>query len=448
MIDLLRLICRRWRVAMRAHMAAALITAAVVTGWLLFWGHTEAMGQSVLARIVPPDLPADLVLTSPDGDRNFRSNLDLLRVYSYRRSDVTTAYGPLSLGAVTGALKDFTLPQPKDEQVWLDAELASDWKLTTGDSFQIRFRQGKQYRTVATQVAGTYAGSALLPKLLVDTVWLERLGIQLTTPEWLFYNRTSNYTNSEQWLQGWLRVLPKGVIRVGDDTILEQAQEVISGTFADGGPAVALLFVFMILGVGTFNLLRYMDARRELAILKSMGLRPKEVGLLFALENLFTATLGFGLAMLVSEVVVRWLSLPILLTAFIYGRALLWLLMAHLTAAAVPYIFARTAGVAELMLGRPVPLVRSCIRELGRRYPALEEKLAQGYYCVVLPKADGEFPGICFRKAGQSVKLGEVVAWESLAWGLFERSYVSPCDGTVVDCDLKQGLVTIKPIQA
>lgn len=440
MANLLRVAGRRWRVAFRSHLAAAVIVGAVVTAWLLFWGYAEAMGQSISDRLQAPAFPADVILAADDSV--YLSSTYASKLHSYRQLTVGTAYGQLPLGAVTSALHTAPLPNPDAGEVWIPSALAAEWQIPLGADFPIRVQQGYGYKTVSATVAGIYQAYQYDPAIFVSGNWLTGEGISLSGQEFSLFNLNPN---NRQQFSRWLAGAGSDVQVISAGSIVSQARNIVTGTFSNGSQAIAMLFLFMTLGVGTFSLLSYMDSRRELAILKSMGLRPAEIGALFVMEAALTAILGYSLALVAASLVADQSSLPLILTAGIALRALAYALLAFSLATVIPYTLARKASVTELMLNRPVPLFRNYVGQLTRHYPLLEARLAAGLRCVKLPVTDGQFHGICFRRAGQSVKQGETIAWESYAFGMGERNYLAPCSGEVMECDLSQGLLTIKP---
>lgn len=443
MANLLRISARRFRVAVRSHLAALIITAAVLAAWLLFWGYTAAMGQSLTARVEAPAFPVDVILASADS-LNLSSSYGT-KVCSYRQATADTSCGQLPLGLVTSSIVGGPLPYPAAGEVWLPEHLQTEWQIATGADFPLRIRQGYGFVTVTARVAGSYQEFAYDPAILVNARWLRDQGVVAGSRELSLYNlNQNNLAQFNRWLNG----AGDTVTVINGTTIAQQARQIAVGTFASGGSAVGLLFLFLTLGVGTFSLLSYLDSRRELAIIKSMGLRPNEIGLLFIIEGGLTASCGFLLALGVTQWVATHTALPVIISGQLTARAAAYAMVAFVFATGIPYTLARQATVNELMLNRPVPLLRSTVSELAKRHPSLEARLAAGLRCIKLPCADGVFPGICFRQVGQGVKRGETVAWESYAWGLGERNYLAPCDGLVVECDLSQGLVVIQPVDS
>ncbi len=445
---MLRLVLQRWKVAGRIHLAAVIISAAVLTGWLLLWGYVEATGQAAAGSVIIPEKPADLILKAPDGARTLGGTTYATEVYRYAVFKVATPVGNLSLGAVADRSPSTSLPQPLDESVWISRDLAERWQLQAGESFPLRLREEWKFRSLDTRIGGLFDHSAFLPDVLASSAWLRERQVSLPEEEYVFFNRAySSEANADHHHPYWLKQLPGNVTMVSGSDLVNAARQIASDTLRSGGSVVVMLWFFLILGVGTFSLLSYLDGRRELAVLKSLGLRPGEAWSLFYLESLITAVISWLLGVGASNLLAGHLGVPVQINAGIYGRSLLWLLAAVTAATAIPCLLGQRAGAIDLMFNRPVPLFSSKVSALTRHYPALEAWLQAGYRCIKLSNPDGCFPGICLRQSGDRVKRGETVAWESYAFGLAERHYLAPCNGIVERCDLKQGLVVISEQQ-
>ncbi len=424
----------------KAQVASVLITTAVLTAWMLFWGYGEATAQALAGRVVVPQEPADLILDAPD-DSIFAEFREASRAGAFRSLPVESAYGRLQLGAITFVGKSQLLPDADDGEVWLSDELAERWQLGSGDSFPLRFLQSNRFLNLSAQVAGSFPHSSFFTDVFVDAGWLLQRGVQLPEQSRLFYDRLADGGTWDSTVQ----YLTRTATRVRSHDVIVQARRVVAGTLSSGSSAIALLFTLMVLGVGTFTMLSYMDTRKELAILKSMGLRPREASAVFWLESAISVIAGWLLAVIASKMLVGRFPFAMMLTTSVYRRSLLGLVAALFAATIIPSLLGEKAGVLELMFNRPVPIWRTKHKELTRRHAALEEKVAAGYRVVKLPVPDGQFDGICLRQAGQAVKENETLAWESHTWGMGERHYLAPCDGVVVECDLGSGVLVIAP---
>lgn len=444
MTNLAALFFRRWWVSRQVHLATLLISTLVVTGWLFIWGYAEQTGDLLGSRVARPPEPADVMLRLPHGSAEIAPTAFLTEVYSFKTLTADTPFGRIELGAVRGLGR--VLPAPLPGQLLVTDTLAERWRLQPGERLQIAVRLDYRFLDVEVEVGGAFAASDFLPAALVDAAWLTQQQVRLPAADTVFYNRVSeNPVRLGDQRAAWLHSLPRHIERLGADSMVAAGERLGADSLRRGQWTAFLLFLFMAVGVGTFCLLLFLDGKRELSILKALGLRPREVSLLTGLETWITTLPGWTLAVLAATPLIAQLGLPVLITPGIRLRSLLWLQAALGCAVYVPCLLGLRSSVLDLQLGRPVPLLFLRQRELARRYPALEGLLAAGYCCIKLPCGSGQFDGICFRSVGQRVLPDETVAWESMAWGLIERSYQASCQGTVVTCDLSQGLIVIEP---
>ncbi len=439
MKHLLGLSVRRFGTDRKSRLAAAVITALVVTAWLLYWGYMEYMGASMSGRVASAAFPADFAIVLPPGTDYAMNSYYAETLQTYQALEAETALGLQPVAAIYYSSPGAPLPDPAPGEIWLPDSLRGWGEIAAGSPFTLRYLQDMRYREVSGTVAGYYPSYDYYPAIVVDSYWLTEQGMRLEAEQVSLYQQAANFGR-------WPGHLPMGAKLVTARTTAERAREIVAVAFSSGGEGVGLLFLFLVLGVGTFNLLSFMDGRRELALLKSMGLRPGEMGGLFVIESLLTGLLGIGAGLITVSVLDGWTMLPIEVTWPLIGRMTFLCFLAFAAATAAPFILAKKGSVNELLFGRPIPLIRRTVTDIARRYPALEPLLAAGFQLVKLPSADGDFPGICFRRLGQTVKQGETVAWQGSAWGLKELEYLAPCDGEVVQADLSQGLLVIKPI--
>lgn len=438
MSSLLLLSLRRWRSQAKAHLASATIAAAVMTAWLIYWGYLEYMGLSISGRILTNDVPADFAITLPPGAEHSVPDGSAEALQAYQALMVETPIGMQSLAAVYSSGLNAPLPDPQKEEVWLAETLRIPGITDVGRPFRIAFLEDWRYRVFEGRVAGFYSPYDGGPSVVVNGYWIGSSGSILDANEVILYQWSGNSLR-------WAGHLPDRATMETTKAAAQMAAKVVDTTFSGGGRGVGLLFVLLVLGVGTFCLLSYMDSRRELALLKSMGLRPGEIGWLFALESLLTGMIALGLTMVAILVIDIAATLPVSLSGSMIMRAVMFSIGAFAAAIAVPCMLTKEGSVNELLLNRPIPLLRYSVVGVRRIYPTLVPLLEAGYKLVKLPTVDGGFPGICMRKAGQEVKAAETVAWMASAWGLIEHHFLAPCDGDVIRVELDQGILVIKP---
>lgn len=208
------------------------------------------------------------------------------------------------------------------------------------------------------------------------------------------------------------------------------------------------LVMFITLAFLTSRMLSFMDGRKTLAILKTAGLKSKEVAGYIAAEALFTPILGTALGLVTGCLALRVLAqrgTGLALSTSVLVAAVSGVIPAMLVGVFVPSRLARVATVIELLFGRSIPLYHDTVTSITRRYPVLEQYIARGAHFVKLESVDGQFEGIIFRQLGDTVKRGEVIAHGTSWWGLKVTEYVSPLDGFIVYYQQETGVIGIGP---
>jgi hypothetical protein len=210
------------------------------------------------------------------------------------------------------------------------------------------------------------------------------------------------------------------------------------------------LLLFLALAYLTAKLLSYMDTRRVLAILKALGLRNNQVSGTILGEAFLSPVFGSLLGGALSFLILRALNdagykMPLSLSTVLTAMAMVFPAVA--LGALVPARLAQVSTVNELLYERPVPLFRERIDRVRQRYPALEPLTARGVHLLRLNVYEGHFDGFIFRKLGDQVQAGEVIALEQSWWGLKTREYVSPIAGVIVYFENMTGMVGIEPIK-
>jgi len=226
------------------------------------------------------------------------------------------------------------------------------------------------------------------------------------------------------------------------------AQEIVGANYSPGSKARFELITFITIAYLSTSLLAFLERRKVLAILKSIGLRTRELVSIIAGENSIAPLLAGLMGAALSIVVLLILSAtgaglrPS--TSLIVG-AVLGIVPAVIIGIAVPARFTQMATVNQLLFERPIPLFYSQVKGLNRRYPPLEMDIARGVRFIRLDVVDGQFAGFIFRKEGDSVKLGEVIAVETDWAGLRVKEYVAPATGVIIRLQQETGFVGVMP---
>ncbi|HSL93055.1 MAG TPA: hypothetical protein VK905_00455 [Bacillota bacterium] len=226
------------------------------------------------------------------------------------------------------------------------------------------------------------------------------------------------------------------------------AKEIVDASYSPGARARLELTSFITLAFLSASLLSFLDRRRILAILKAMGLRASELAGIIAGEGMFAPVLGALFGALISSLLLLWMARAGLGVAWSWRliiTSVLSIAPAALVGLAIPARLAQVASVNQLLFERPIPLMTATVKGLRRRWPSLEPMMAQGVQFVKLDVVEGHFEGFIFRKQGDMVKEGEVLAVSSEWWGLRTKEFLSPATGKIVFYNQDAGFFGIKP---
>ncbi|MHB8757901.1 MAG: ABC transporter permease [Bacillota bacterium] len=130
--------------------------------------------------------------------------------------------------------------------------------------------------------------------------------------------------------------------------------------YRPGGQAVALLFVVIAIGFWTLLLSAFLERRREVAVLKTVGLSSGEIARVFLGEAVLTGMAGAVLGLAAGPVATRLLSRALALPLAIRPGGLIagvaYSLFVTLVAALYPLALAGRGTVTELLHGLPIRL--------------------------------------------------------------------------------------------
>jgi hypothetical protein len=449
--SVLRLALRRLRHNWKIHLAAMLLTALTGCAFLLYQSYMSQMGARLSEQTDALQMLADIYVDLPAGSfmngpaevtgawRNRPQPLPVAAGFGFTAS---SSYGRLPVLAIS-PLETYTGPQPEGDRVLVPVELVESLGLPLGEQIQLLLPNGQ--RIIATLHDEAYTSSAATAELLVSYSWLAEAMVQPGFNRFL-YNLPANGE-----LSGVLALLQ----RFYQDSTLRNryqpaqlAQQAVKDTYSSSSSLVVLLFIFLGLGVLTALLLSFLDSKRELSVLKSLGLTPMELSGLFFGSGFFTALLGMAAAIGLGMGVVALLQSRGVLLPLATGELsamLLWIGSAYVVATAIPAGLARRATVNQLLYDQPIPLVSTQVRGLRGRNPVYEQHINQGWQVVRLPVIDGVLEGFVFKRLGDRVKKGEVMAYAPGWWGLTYTEYVAAIDGTVGFWYPESGFLGVKP---
>ena len=206
------------------------------------------------------------------------------------------------------------------------------------------------------------------------------------------------------------------------------------------------LLVFLALAFLTAKLLSYMDSRRILAILKTLGLRKNQVAATVAGESLIAPLFGSlfgGISSVILLGVVNGLGMTLPVSSATIVVSMLIIFPAVALGVFVPARLAQVSTVNELLFERPAAMIRDRTDTARQRYPAMDGFAARGVNILKLETVQGHFDGFIFRRLGDRVQAGEVIALQQSWWGMKTKEYASPIDGVIVYFEAYTGMIGI-----
>jgi ABC-type lipoprotein release transport system permease subunit len=212
-----------------------------------------------------------------------------------------------------------------------------------------------------------------------------------------------------------------------------------------------LIYLFMSFGVLTLSLITFLERRKELAILKSIGAENSMIVILLAMEYAIAAFIGLISSYIVLRILIprfNWYqNLPsgtlerlglqnMLVTVFALTLSLLY-----------PILLAKLASVNQLVFKRKIPLIVERWDYINKpKYEHLLLEKTRNVRVLQLENEDGKLFGSFLRKPGEHVKKGEVLFIQEKLSGFVYKEWISPCDG-LLDFESYSGMLIITPDQ-
>lgn len=232
---------------------------------------------------------------------------------------------------------------------------------------------------------------------------------------------------------------------IGQNRMLQLANAVQSPS----SWVLLLIYLFMSFGVLTLSLITFLERRKELAILKSIGARNSMIVILLVMEYAIAAFVGLASSYIALRILIPQFSwyqnLPtgtltklsiqnMLVTVFTLTLSLLY-----------PILLAQLATVNQLIYKRKIPLITERWDHIAKpTYEHLLIEKTKNVSVLQLENEDGKLFGSFLRKPGEHAKKGEVLFIQEKLSGFVYREWISPCDG-VIEYDPYSGILTIVP---
>jgi len=384
-------VCRRsLRAGGRRNLLIIALVALSLVFYSLYVSFLDVTYRESAKLIRPVQLPPsiDVALYVPHGIPSAdRQSLQTLYYLDNRAWAVAGQVGT-NFGTVTAMFIAETSPAqlpgaittgtaPSAGQCLLPAELAAATGAAIGDSLRLTplagpGAPGPASPPPAVMVAGVYQPCDpwfAMPYIVLDQAAYDALGpptMALLTvhPGGNYLARTLTWLG-QRLVPGELRTpyiaqraeLP---LVLTSATAHEWARQLQRAIYFPGGEAMFLLYIFFGVGLFTLMLLAFLERRREMAVMKTLGLTSGQVAAMLYMEVLSVAAIG-----LVAGGVLLTASLPALrqltgqdlrLSAWIWASGSLFTLVALLLSVWLPIGMARLATVANLLGGQPFHL--------------------------------------------------------------------------------------------
>lgn len=451
MKKMLRLTKQRLKADWKIYLAALLLTCLTCSAYLIYQSYMEQIGLNYSRRTAPLQLLADLQVELPSGEYLFDvveptgswKNRPVPQATAKGRLlELSSPYGQVTVLALDAG-PDYKGPLPKTGEALVNQALNTP--LGIPGSGSLRLSGQPLAREINLKLGGSYRAGATSGHLLVLLKDIEpSLG---TKGNNIFLYELEEQMQVKTATDVLNRFYPDAQIITAAQP-LSFAQGVVTDTYQGFGGLIVLIFTFLTFGVLTAFLLSFIDSKREISVLKSIGLMPKELWILFLLCGLVSAILGLLAGMGLAWTIVKILQgRGIALTIWprqIY--ALAWrVTLAYVLAIVFPAGLARRATVNQLLLDQPIPLISQQIKNLKRHHIIFEERLAAGWQIMQLPVIEGVLEGFIFKSAGDQVKVGEVIGFSPGWWGLTYTEYIATIDGEVAFWQEESGIIAIRP---
>ncbi|MGE5654691.1 MAG: M14 family zinc carboxypeptidase, partial [Bacillota bacterium] len=427
----------------------------------------EASGVRAVSGIAPARMPADvMVIARGDklkrADSRFRfgqyQQAPLYRAEEALIANLESAYGGLAVTGVQPSSRFFILEQMQLVGAPLEnpGEMAvpHPWAvkvgINLGDKVTLSFlnaNTGAERGAVFTVVGlyePTYDGAT--PLVLVED--LQKLIRRTENNVFLVRKDPSTDINA---LRNWMEILFPGERVLSSSTPQEIGRTMVRDGYRQGWSALFLVGLFMGIGVVTILLSIFLERRRELAILKTIGTSNGQVAGMLGAEVAFSGSLGVGLGLVIVRLAEGRLRTSVLVGSqqfiALMAAGLTMIVMALLFAAYLPVITAKVASVNQLLYSHSIPIHISNLTTLEHPYPwTAEREQREGVRLLRLDLLEGKFDGILLKKAGDRVKQGETVAIMEGPFGLSLKCWASPVNGTIESIDQTvSGYLTIRP---
>lgn len=440
------LLRRMMRRSWLSELALALVVATAISLLAIYGALLDSENRSAAARVVSPGRSGYFLARESTPMQNFdlTTNPSQSRLFAFVGGWYESKTRS-SLGDIIATHVDFTntVSPTAPGTISVHANIASQHGLRLGDTITLYLADGEVELLLSDIYTATAFGSGidLGEGIAVHT------GLAQMNTHFLYRRQAAGSIsdlNIRKAIADHWHNRPGATVELSEaeqslgDTLLGSQKT----TLAQGG---IFLTLFLTLALLTGKLLSFMDNRRTLAILKTLGTKRSRMAGFVASGSLPGPLAGIALAGIFSLAFSYTLGRGTYeITFSVFMRTVVTALPAIVIAVAVPARMAQMGTVNELMFERPIAMIRGTISSLRRRLPQLDPLANRGVHFMQLDTTDGHFDGFIFRKLGDQVRAGEVVALTVWWWGIKTKEYVSPVNGAIVYFEREVGIIGIE----
>lgn len=331
-------------------------------------------------------------------------------------------------------------------EVVLPSQEAARLGLQLGDTLAVAPLAVDDAAIIEMTLVGIYDSACQPAYTLIHRQDIQQLYPQLDANCFLAdYDRQhSELVHLVEWMES---VYPEAVL-ISDLLPEQMGRSLLQYIGQPSRGVLLLIYSFAFIGTFTIAFMTFLERRRELAVLKTLGFAQDQVIVCYSFEYALAGLSGLlcgNLLVVALSKQFDWLGALFpdkLLPSLLSGNLILLLLFTG--SLIYPFLLARIASVDQLLFARVIPLRVQRINYLEKHLDQLLRERRENVRLLPLPMEDGKLAGICTKQIGDPVKQGEVIATRELQGGLLLQEYFSICDGTVADIN-SYGILAIKP---
>ena len=451
----------RWRLA-----TIFFLVAGSFSLFVLYSSMLSVSAQIGVAQTNAINLPYDLMVLVEDGAPILpepdlpipRFRREILEIGE--EAVAISAFTPMGKQEILGIQPDSYFYNKNAEVIqgqWLKKsgdlvlpnELAQRYQIQVGDKIPVYtvFSEGLQLKAEFTLVGIFEPDYQLAQPLILKQDALQLMLRPQANRFMIEYDRSeAELIHLVEWMK---TAYPKGTFLYSTVTY-EMANNVLKQIFQPGQWLLVLIFMFMGIGVLTVSLITFLERRRELAVMKSIGVSNVQIVYALALEQGTAGVIGVLTGVLIVFQLgqqISWFSQVTMSDLYLYmGQGALFTLIVLVAGISFPTILAKVATVNQLLFARNIPIVNTHIDHLAKPTGwILYREMQENLHFLRFDMVDGRLEGVLLKAVGDQVKQGEVIATQEMYFGLRYHEWKSPCDGVVAEYNANSGHMGILP---